>query len=381
MARPPRIGRRPRTAWQGIAFVAAWLAVGAGVGAGPAAAPDYPHKTVKRQQFGTGATSYWLFEPADPAPEAAPVVVLNHGWLAINPGAYGRWIEHMVRSGKVVIFPKYQADAFTRPSDFLPNAIAAVADALDVLDAAPGHVRPDRNRFALIGHSAGGNLAAQMAVVAIESKLPKARAVIALMPGEVTPSREPDLAKIPADTLLVVAAGSDDRVVGDSRAREIFTLASAVPLNRKKYVLYRSDLRGAPRLVAHHATATSAHPDLDSGDGLMRGFQMSIAELNAFDVAGIWPMTDATLDAAFAGRTLDEATDRGATFRNLGYWSDGRPVQQPVVGDDLSKIPRVIPSNGVRLLKWSPDLGFPGLAPSNANPPQIADKPAENVKR
>src|SRR5947209_5534306 len=106
----PRIGpRRAGTARLGIALVvlaaltAAHAETSAAAAAPPAAAVDaaYPHKTVKKKEYVFGARSYWLFEPADPAPATAPVVVLNHGWLAVNPGAYGGWIEHLVRSGKV----------------------------------------------------------------------------------------------------------------------------------------------------------------------------------------------------------------------------------------------------------------------------------------
>ena len=53
---------------------------------------------------------------------------------------------------------------------------------------------------------------------------------------------------------------------------------------------------------------------------------MAQAEVNAFDPAGFWRIADLTLEAAFAGKTLDEATDKGEAFRHLGYWSDGRPV-------------------------------------------------------
>ena len=67
--------------------------------------------------------------------------------------------------------------------------------------------------------------------------------------------------------------------------------------------------------------------------------------------AGFWRLADLTLEAGFSGKTLDEATDRGELFRHLGYWSDGRAVTRPIVGDDLSAIPRVFPTNGLRLIK------------------------------
>src|SRR5262245_13868289 len=313
----------------------------------------YPHQTVIRQEFGSGARSYWLFEPADPRPAVAPVLVFHHGWLAVNPGAYGAWIDHLVRNGQIVIFPRYQTDVATRPVDFLANALWAVRDAFDVLETSPKHIRPDRSRFALIGHSAGGNLSAQMAAVAAENHLPVPRALICLMPGEVQPMRTPSLAQIPPTTLLVVTAAEDDVVVGDVRAREIFSGATAIPKDRKKYVLYLSDLHGTPRLIADHLAPTAAHRGLDSGDGVLHSFQMSRAELNAFDYAGFWRLADITLAAAFAGKTLDEATDRGELFRHLGYWSDGRAVERPIVGDDLTTIPRVLLTNGLRLIKWT----------------------------
>lgn len=315
----------------------------------------YPHATFTAQAYGSGPKSYWIFEPSGPTPEKAPVVVFHHGWLAVNPGVYGAWIEHLTRSGRVVIFPKYQSDFTTRPAEFLPNSVAAVIDALDVLETAPGHVRPDRERFAVVGHSAGGNLSAQMAAIAGEVGLPIPKAVVAVCPGEVKPLDEPDLAKIPARTLLSIAAASDDRIVGDCRAREIYAETTAIPASRKKFVLYRSDRHGPVHLVADHLAPTAGLAALDSGEGLIRTKQMSKATVNILDRHGFWRLADLTIEAAFAGRTLDEATAGGALLRDLGHWSDGRIVTPPLCDDDLTTIPRVVPTNGVRILPWSAD--------------------------
>jgi acetyl esterase/lipase len=314
--------------------------------------PPYPHETIKVQEFGVGARSYYLFEPAKPTPRVAPVVVVLHGWYAYNPAAYGAWIGHLVRSGRIVIFPRFQGNSFTLPADFLDNALVAVHDAFDVLETSPDHIRPDRRRFALIGHSVGGNISAQMAAVAAENGLPQPRAIVILMPGEILPSRVPSLSRIPATTLLVVAAGEDDRIVGDLRAREIFAEATAIPPSRKKFILYRTDLHGG--LIADHFAPTAAHRAFNDGEGYLLGLQFNRGRVDAFDLGGFWRVADITIDAGFQGRTLDEASDRGASFRHLGYWSDGRAVFPPIVGDDLSTIPRVFPGNGLRLIKWIP---------------------------
>ena len=147
------------------------------------------------------------------------MVVFLHGWFAVNPGFYGAWIDHLVRDGKIVIFPRYQNDVGTLPQDFLPNSLEAIRDALRVLHDGVGHVRPDTGRFALIGHSMGGNLAAQIAASAADprSEIPPPQILITLMPGEIIPIRKPSLADIPATTLLIVVVGEEDLVVGDHR--------------------------------------------------------------------------------------------------------------------------------------------------------------------
>jgi acetyl esterase/lipase len=239
----------------------------------------------------------------------------------------------------------------TRPQRVLPNALDAVSDAMEVLETGPGRVRPDRTKFAVIGHSAGGNLAAQMAAMADEAGLPRPRAVIALMPGEVIASPTPALADVPGETLLIVAAAENDVVVGDARAREIFNETTAIPLSRKRYLFYRSDIHGFPPLIAEHFMSTGFLDRFDTGEGLMPKLQKQRAEINAFDHAALWPMVDLTLKAAFTGESLDVLSEGGERFKRLGMWSDGRPVTPPIVTDDVSDLPRVFPSNGLKLIR------------------------------
>jgi pimeloyl-ACP methyl ester carboxylesterase len=319
--------------------------------------PDTPHHAVKRYEIGQGPRSYWIFEPDKPIPETrAPVVVFLYGWFAVNPGFYGAWIDHLVRDGKIVIFPRYQNDVGTLPQDFLPNALEAIRDALQVLHDGVGHVRPDTGRFALIGHSMGGNLAAQIAASAADphTEIPAPQILIALMPGEIISIRKPSLADIPATTLLIVVVGEEDLVVGDHRGRQIFSEATAVPRSRKRFVLFRSDRHGFPPLIAEHTAPTGVHRHLDNGEGVFRAFQLSLGEVNALDRAGFWRMTDLTLEAASKGQTLDDLTRDPEQFRHLGFWSDGRRVNPPLIGADLDSIPRVIPGNGLRIFPWNP---------------------------
>ena len=49
--------------------------------------------------------------------EGRPVVVFLHAWGAPNPQAYGSWIDHLARTGSLVIFPRFQDLNRTRPSE------------------------------------------------------------------------------------------------------------------------------------------------------------------------------------------------------------------------------------------------------------------------
>jgi dienelactone hydrolase len=317
--------------------------------------PRPPHGGVRRYEIGLGPRSYWLFEPDRPRPETAPVVVFLHGWFAVNPGFYGAWIDHLVRNGHIVIFPRYQNDIGTLPQDFLPNTVAAIHDAMGVLSQGVHHVRADSGRFALIGHSAGANLAAHVAALSADphASLPCPRAVVAIMPGEVLPIRQPTLDRIPASTLLIVAVGEEDIVVGDLRGRQIFLEASAVPASRKRFILYRSDRHGHPALIADHTAPTGTNHRLDNGEGIFRPLQLSKGDVNALDHAGFWRIGDVTLQAGFDGKTLDDVSQFDQVVRHLGYWSDGQLVRQPIIGTDLDIIPRVIPGNGLKIFPFS----------------------------
>lgn len=44
----------------------------------------------------SGKTQFWLFEPANPTPKAAPVIVFSHGWGGVDPAPYRAWIDHII---------------------------------------------------------------------------------------------------------------------------------------------------------------------------------------------------------------------------------------------------------------------------------------------
>ena len=91
---------------------------------------QYVHASVTKNRYGKGGQEYWIFEPDSPKPRTAPVIVFLHGWGGMNPLYYGAWVDHLVKRGNIVIYPRYQANLLTSINDFTPNTISAVKDAV-----------------------------------------------------------------------------------------------------------------------------------------------------------------------------------------------------------------------------------------------------------
>ncbi|HZW52314.1 MAG TPA: alpha/beta hydrolase [Rudaea sp.] len=150
---------------------------------GPGGA-GYAHAQVLAREVKSGAQGWWLFVPSSPKPASAPIVVFCHGWGALDPKGYRAWIDHIVRRGNIVIWPNYQASLLTPGGDFLPNAIVGIRAALADLENGSAGICPELDHVAIVGHSAGGVLSAQIAAAAARNDLPVFRAVVPVEPGD-----------------------------------------------------------------------------------------------------------------------------------------------------------------------------------------------------
>lgn len=334
----------------------------------PATGPggkQYAHAEVTKNRYGKGGQEYWVFEPDAPKPATAPVIVFLHGWGGMNPMYYGAWIDHLVKRGNTVIYPRYQASLLTPIQEFTPNTLTAIKDALSRLQTEPGHIKPDLNKFATVGHSVGGILAANVAALASESGLPRVSAVMSVEPGITeAPINIPlaDLKKIPAETLLLAVAGDQDTLVRDVDAKRVYKESTRVPPNNKDYVTLVSDSHGTPTLQASHRAPTANDKAYDSGDGVgggpaestngggdragglptrrIDGQQRDRRErietmiVNALDFYGTWKLFDGLTDAAFYAKNREYALGNTPQQRFMGVWSDGVPVKELKITDN-----------------------------------------------
>jgi pimeloyl-ACP methyl ester carboxylesterase len=311
-----------------------------------------PHTAVSKNRYGTGGKEFWIYEPDAPRPKTAPLVIFLHGWGGTNPIYYGAWIDHIVKRGNIVVFPRYQSSLLTRREDFTPNTLAAIRNALELLQTEPGHVRPELDKVAAVGHSLGGLLAASVAALAAESKLPRVRALMAVEPGITrSPVNVPlaDLKKIPPDTLLLAIAGDRDTLVEDRDAKRIYYESTRVSRDNKDFIKLVSDERGQHGLIANHRAPTAPDSFYDNGeedftrrqrgsDGRSDGGRSipespRIPTINALDYYGLWKLFDGLCDAAFYTKNREYALGNTPQQRFMGKWSDGVPVKELVVTD------------------------------------------------
>ena len=318
---------------------------------------QYLHTGVTKNRYGKGGKEYWIFEPDSPKPRSAPVVVFLHGWGGMNPLYYGAWLDHLVKRGNIVIYPRYQQNLLTGISEFTPNTLDALKDAVSRLKSEPGHVTADFTRFATVGHSLGGILAANVAALASESGLPRVSAVMAVEPGITeAPINVPlaDLKKLPAETLLLALAGDQDTLVRDYDAKRIYYESTRISADNKDFIMLISDSHGRPALQASHRAPTAHDKEYDNGEGVgggpaetanpssnrvgdgpqsSRRSRLDTMMVNALDFYGTWKLFDALCDAAFYKKNREYALGNTPQQRFMGLWSDGVPVKELKVTD------------------------------------------------
>lgn len=321
--------------------------------------------TITKRGLGKAGAGSFVFYQAAPAPsEGRPVVVFLHGWGAPNPQAYGGWIDHLVRTGALVIFPRFQDVNRTRPVDASAAAERILKSALSEL-AADAEAKPDLSRVAVIGHLAGAPIAANIAADAGEQSLPVPRLVFAVMPGGIASDARArgivlrDLSRISPETLVITVIGDRDTRAADLAARRLLRETGGVPSERKLFLRALSDDHGFPALTATLASPAAvdaaydgssiklpAEPPRDpkqaqppfkwSPDMALTGEQTTlVAQINnaradSLDYLAYWKTFDLAAAAAFAGKDAS-VLKSNPRFSDMERWEDGWPVKRLVV--------------------------------------------------
>jgi len=281
--------------------------------------PNYSHLFALKTRHKRGGQQYWIFEPICPKPESAPLIVFNHGWSAIHPIAYKAWINHIVKKGNIVVYPRYQKGLVRGFENFTINAVNAVKDAINTLNKG-WHVRPELDKFAILGHSLGGGITANMAALAEEEGLPVPKAIMPVQPYNHR-VEEINFSKISDETIMLVIVGEDDTIVGNASAKIIFNGATQIPLSKKDFIIQVTDKYGAPDIVADHMAPVCLPKFLFN-------------TVDAMDYYTTWKLFDALIDYAFYNKNVEFCLGNTSEQRFMGLWSDGTPVKELIVTDN-----------------------------------------------
>lgn len=291
--------------------------------------PTYIHKEVVLYDYAQKPDGYWLFEPAAPRPDSANVIVFNHGYGGYNPMIYGLWIRHLVRKGHIVIYPRYQKNVyFPRPRKFSKNVSQAIRDALKEMKKGK-LVQPILSNFAMVGHSYGGVISADLAVNFEKHKIPKPVAIMLCSPGTgpLKGGKLDSYEDMPEDLKLIIMVSDRDRTVGDKFGIKVFETATKV--KNRNFIRQFSDGTTNPPHNAGHNESYAVDKTYDNGK---RNFTsrraLRIGRVNNVDYYGYWKIFDALLDCSKNGENCNYAFGNTPEQRSLGYLPDGTPLRE-----------------------------------------------------
>jgi dienelactone hydrolase len=190
-----------------------------------------------------------------PRPPIRAIVVFGHGWKTAPPapgspwvGQFEPWLEHLLRSGSAVIFPRYQL-GLGDPQD--PERVRAF-----MVGTRTGFERLGRPPVPVVavGYSFGASLALAYAATYRAWSLPAPRAVMAIFPAGLVAGFP--LPPLDRSIRVLIQVGDADAVAGRGGADAYWSWLAGHPAARKRYEIVRS----VPGFAATHAAPKLATP-------------------------------------------------------------------------------------------------------------------------
>ena len=282
-----------------------------------------------------------------------PLALLSHGWGYPVYEEYTDWIAHLSARGMAVAFVQYPSHinpeipeglkgidvegASNYPHhEYRASAIASALDTLQTValnevrhstvDSALGNVTIDASHLWIGGHSLGGAYTFVQLYESLERGWGNETLFINIESGWTRPNQEylqPNLSRIPADTMVHLARGVDDMTVDACYSVHHQQVFNALPDKHVLYIELQSDLYGFPRLVGTHYLPTDSVHDSLADYGVYR----------RIDAQADWVVARSRGDTITEDWAYNHLIDSDA-FRSMGKWSDGTDVLPLLVYED-----------------------------------------------
>jgi acetyl esterase/lipase len=307
------------------------------------------HAAVEVMTLGEGARRVYVFLPSQPGlrAAAAPMVFFHHGWQGMNPLNFGALIDHLVRSGQVVIYPVYQQSEKTPPQIVTAQAAQANRRALSALQQRHG-ITPDAKRVLYYGYSMGAAISLTLALNPAAYQLPAPRALVLVAPGDAHHVAKGEQArsiigpveKLPADLPVALLTGAADTTIGLPTARLLASRLCHIKADRRVLMVLPSDAHAGRKVNAAHGSPGAPDSrynfepnrrDIPTHIAGRAGFEAS-ASLNQLDFYGYWKVLDAMIDSLGKGYLPDSVFGSGTPQQvYLGRWADGVRYPEAVI--------------------------------------------------
>lgn len=304
------------------------------------------HQAVLATALGRGAERVYVFTPAKPQldrQKPVPVVFLHHGWQGMNPQNFGALIDHLARTGHVVIYPVYQESEKTSPQIVTQQAVQADKDALAYL--AKQGLTPDLNRILYVGFSMGAAISLNIATAPNFFGLPAPKGMVLMAPGDAhhvatgtqAKSIIGDVTKLPPSLAVAVMTGAADTSIGVPTARQIAAQMCHLPESQRALMLLPSDTSGERSIKSGHGSpgAPDNRYNMQLSDmnfpRLIEGlpeFEASVS-LNQLDFFGFWRVITTLNNTLASAQPVVVGSGSGREL-SLGMWPNGvsfKPIQ------------------------------------------------------
>lgn len=316
---------------------------------------QHHHEIVRVLTVGNGKNRAYAFIPEGPLPEGRiPIVFFHHGWLGTSPKNFGALIDHLVRSGSVVIYPVYQTIDNRNPSENTqPREITQLAGnadkrALEAVEALyPNLV--DTEKVLYVGYSMGSAISLNLALDPNKFNLPSPKALVLMAPGNahhVARGEEGkniigDLSGLSKDLAVVLIGGTADKSIGLPTSRELAAQICHIPKSQRTLLIYPSDSDGNKKVLAGHGSPGSPdsrydfpNPNESVAELIMPASSYEASgSLNMLDFAGYWKVTTSMLAYVKSGTYPKDVFGSVDAVKFLGRWPSGRLYNPAEVED------------------------------------------------
>ncbi len=305
---------------------------------------DYHHKSFTYWESGIFPHErYLVFEPAEPTPSKAGVVLIIHDLMNPLPNYYMGQIRHLCRKGWIVLFPLYQGT--DQPTEhYVFNIIRSVKDFLKQ-SFEKNTIQIDSTKFGIFGHGSGAVLAANVAATYEYFGLPIPKVLVITMPDR-TYFKLFNLRGISRETRMAVINGDKLPLEDAQTAVSIFYTANRVKTVNKVFITVQSDYYGQPPLIADRFSALS--PEYPPKERVVVNRRneyihtykskkfapyVKADDIENFDWKVDFRVFDLLAMATFDLNTNLTNIKKSEEFRFMGYWSDGKKVKPLIVTD------------------------------------------------